>query len=596
MIGDPANANLFASIVVSGLRVAAGVQKGTWPAVEDNANGSTIAYLSPASGAAGTNFASLIQIDNDQAATIDNLNTVTNYSWSRCDTTFCSTAVVGPGPFSKNAGVLWIQNSNITLQGVGNGIDNQNGNTLQVSNSVVQGYSQFGIRARTVFATNTVQLNNVYFEDDSDANPLGTGSAGLIVEGGKATSSASNPGGVLPQFTNTGPTQYFYYVVVHSSTGGTSPVYLAGYASTNGSGQIPVIWNQIGTTGVISYDILRIVGAGGSSMIAPYGTGPFAIATGVPATLCANKVCSVIDNAASSPSSYTVSDATSYWPALTLWPGSVILTTSSDVINSGGGVPTQYFADSITSGAIVNSAGSSQPSVFAQQCDPQSDWSAIWMQCVAGNAVSNDNPPVVATLLQMSVNGGAPGGLKGRLIFEVPPVSSLGPTEVITLGDSNIDKTMASPNSRPSWDANDTFIGLDQPPWFPSKWQLAFGAPVSVSSYIGSVPDGAHYLERLTALGKVLKVPLQVAQVSTGTVANTDAAGTLIITGTTSSSYNFSGTYTSSPSCSLTPLGDTTEVGTFWVTITNMTLTANIKIAGSMSFSYQCWGHDLYVP
>ena len=597
MMGDPANANVFASIVAHGIRIAAGVPNGTWPAIEDNANGSTVDDMAPAAGASGANFGSLIQIDNDQAATINNLNTVTNYSWARCDKTFCSTAVVGPGPFSKNAGVLWIQNSNITLQGVGNGVDNQNGNTVQIADSIVQGYSEFGVRARTVFATNTVVLNNVYFEDDSNANPLGTGSAGLIVEGGKATSVGSNPAGVLPQFANTGTTQYLYYVVVHSSTGGTSPAYLAGYANTNGSGQIPVIWNQVGTMGVITYDVLRIAGAVGSpSTNAPYGTGLFAIATGVPATLCANKVCSFIDNAGSSPSSYTVSDATGYWPALTLWPGSVILTTSSDVVNSGGGVPTQYFADSVTGSAIVNSAGPSQPSVFAQQCDPQSDWSALWMQCAAGNAVSNDYPPVVATVLQMSVNGGAAGGLKGRLIFEIPPVSSLSPTEIITLGDSNVDKTMSTPNNRPSWDANDTFIGLDQPDQFPSKWQLAFGAPVAVSSYIGSVPDGAHYLERLTALGKAFKVPLQVAQISTGSVANTDTAGTLTITGGTSSSYNFAATYNSPPSCSLTPLGDTTETGAYWASITSTSLTANIKLTGTMSFSYQCLSHDLYVP
>jgi len=595
MLGDPANANIFSSIVLQGLRLAAGVKSGTWPAIEDNANGTSINDFAPAtSPIPGASFGSLIQIDNDQAATVNNLNANPSANWGKCDTTFCSTTVVGPGPFSKNAGVLWVQNSNLSLQCVANGIDNQNGNTVHVSNSVVQGYAQFGIRARTVYNPITIQLDSVYFEEDGYCNPLGTGSSGLIVEGGKAFSTASNPAGLPPVFTNTGTTQYFYYIVVHSSTMGTSPAYLAGYANTNGSGRIRVLWDQIGTADVITYDVLRIVGQVGSpSTSSPYGTGPFAVATGVPATRCSNKVCSIDDDAESSPSSYTVSDVTTYWPALTLWPGTIILTTPSDYQNTGGGVPTQYFADSITGGGIVASAGASQPSVFAQQCDPQSNWSSIWMQCVAGNAASNDYPPVVATVLQQSVNGGAPGGLKGRLIFEMPPVSSVPHTHVITLADSNPDKTMATPDNRPSWDANDTYIGFDQPQnVFVQQTQLSVGAPVSISQYIANPGDGVNYLERLTAAAKVFNVPVQMTQIRTGTLANTDAAGVLVISGGTAASYTFTGTYNSPLSCGLTPLSDPTETGVYWASITNATLTVNVKVPGNVSFSYQCWGRQ----
>jgi hypothetical protein len=513
MMGDPANSNAFASIVLRGLSIAPGVQKGTWPAIEDNANGSAIEDFSPAAGATGANFGSLIQVDNDQAATITNLNTVTNYSWARCDTTFCSTAVIGPGPYNKNAGVLWIKNSNISLQGAANGVDNQDGNTVQVENSVIQGYAQFGIRARTVYAPNTVSLNNVFFEDDSNANPLGTGSAGLIVEGGAATSIASSPGGVLPQFANTGTTQYYYYIVVHSSTMGTSPPYLAGDALTNGSDQIKVLWNQIGTAGQITYDTLRITGDGGADMKAPYGTGSFAVATGVPTSLCSNQVCSVIDNAGSSLSSYTVADTTTYWPSLKLWPGSVILTGASDTQNTGGGNPTAYFTDQVTNGGIVNSAGATYPSVFAQECNAIGNWSPVWMQCVGGNSAGNDYPPITATLLQMSTTGGAPGGLKGRLIFELPPGSDVGPTHVITLADSDPDKTLSTPNNRPSNDPNDSYIGYDGG-WFPSTMQIAFGAPVSISRYIANTGDGINYLERLTATQEQYRVPVTLATVA----------------------------------------------------------------------------------
>lgn len=501
MMGDPSNADGFSSIVLNGLRLSPAVQQGTWPAVEDDANGSTINDLAPAASAPGASFGYLVQVDNDQAATITGLSTTTNFQWGRCDTSFCSTAVYGPGPFSTRAGVLWVQNSNLSMQGFSNGIDNQDGNTLQVSNTVVQGYAQFGIRAKTVFQPTTVTLTNVYFEVDSNANPLGTGSAGLIVEGGKAVSSGSNPVGAVPQFANTGTTQYFYYIVVHSSTLGTSPVYSAGNANTNGSGPIRVLWNQVGTAGVITYDVLRITGSGNASMQAPYGTGPFAVAAGVPAaTSCSNKVCSIIDDAASSPSAYTVSDDIPYWPALTLWPGTVILTTAFDLQDTGGSVPTQYFTDSLAYGGVVASAGATQPSVFAQQCDPLTGWSSIWLQCVGGSAASNDYPPVVATVLQQAANGGNSGGLKGREIFEIPDYSSLAATEVITLGDSNPDKTMATPGNRASWDPNDTYIGLDQPNASPLSGNLQWARQWRSPNISEAYPTGPIILSGLQVL------------------------------------------------------------------------------------------------
>lgn len=510
MLGDPSNSNEFQSIVVQGLRMAPGAPLGTFPAVEDNAQGSQISDFGPAiSAVQGASFGSLVQIDNDQAAVINGLSTTFNYAWGRCDATFCSAAIVGPGPFSKNAGVLWVENSNLSLQCGGNGIDNQDGNTLKVSNSIVQGYAQFGIRAATVYQLNTVNLSSVYEEEDGYCNPLGTGSAGLIVEGGQAITSASPSAGLLPMYANTGLIQFYYYVVVHSSKLGTSPAYLAGSAATNGSGQIKVLWNQVGNSGVITYDLLRIAGDGGADMAAPNGTGPFAVAVNLLASSCSNQVCTAIDNAGTTPSFYTVAENTPYWPSLRLWPGSVILTSASDTVNSGGGNPTAYYTDQLQRGIYINSAGNSYPSVFAQECNPQGSWSSIWMQCVGGNSVGNDWPAVTATLLQESSSGGAPGGLKGRLIFELPPGAEVGPTEVITLSDANPDKTLATPGNRPSWDPNDSFIGYDGG-YFPGQMQISFGSPVSISRYIGNPGDGINYLERLTATLERYRVPIQL--------------------------------------------------------------------------------------
>ncbi len=510
MMGDPSNSNAFNQIVLQGFRVSAGVKNGVWPAVEDNATHSEIHDLGPAAPAVnGGSFGSLVQIDDDQAALVDGVDT--NLAlWGRCDASFCSTAVVGAGPSGSRNGVLWVKNSNISLQCWGNGIDNRNGNTLHVSDSIVQGYTQFGIRSYGVYGVNpSVQLDNVYQEVGNCNNPLGTGTAGLIVQGGWArTTGGVGPAGKLPQFAQSGSTSFNYYIVVRSSVMGISPPYLAGTANTNGSGSIPVSWNQVGQVGTITYDVLRTVGLGATTPL--YGTGNFAVATGVTTAACANKVCSILDDASSTPMPYTVAPATGYAPSLFLWPGALVLTTIKDMANNGGLQPTKYFTDNLTAGAIVNSNGAMQPSVFAQTCNPGSYITPVWLQCLGGNAYSNNNPTVVGTLLQLGASGGGnPGALKGRLIFELPPLSAAGATHIITLADSNPSKTLADRLNRPSWDANDTYIGYDQPtPQDPWKVQLSFGAPISISNYIGNAGDNVNWLERLTRVNKTFKVPV----------------------------------------------------------------------------------------
>lgn len=600
MLGDPSNTNLFTNISLQGLRVSPQVQGGTWTAVEDNANSSVISDF----GTGGPNphqsnsFGSLIQIDNDQAATIDHLDTNMS-AWARCDATFCSTAIVGPGPYNKNAGKITVQNSNLSLGCAANGIDNEDGNFLSVQNTVIQAYPQFGVRARTVFIAPTVALNGVHEEIGNCVNPLGTGMAGLIVGGGTANvTSTVGPTGQIPEYANNGGARFFYYIVVHSDLMGTSPLYYAGNAISLGPVPIPVVWNKVGTAGDITYDVLRITGDGGAATVAPYGIGSFAVATGIPASSCGAKVCSILDNAMALPSSYTVSTNTTYWPALWMWPGGTILTTPLDYMNTGGGLPTQLTIDqlgsSVSTGGVVNSAGASQPSVFAGNCDVQDVGSPIWIYCPQANAYSNDNPNIVGTIFQLAGVGTA-AGRKGRLSFVIPPGGILGATHLFTFVDSNPEKSLASPMTRAPWDANDAYIGSDNPADTPvSLTHLSIGAPVSISQYIAKVGNGKTDVpgERLTASLKQFNVPVVVPQLLTGSSDNTDDAGTLVISGGTSASYSFSNTKQSvAPSCELTPHGDTTDIGTWWETITTTTLTANVKTAGSISFSYQCWGH-----
>jgi len=166
------------------------------------------------------------------------------------------------------------------------------------------------------------------------------------------------------------------------------------------------------------------------------------------------------------------------------------------------------FADSITSGSIVSSAGNSYPSVFAQECNPVIGWSPIWAECQFGNSVGLDNPGVGATIIQV------PGaGFKGHFIFDASPPETTGPTHLITLGDSNRDKTLATqPGTSPTWDQFDAYIGYDSPS-NGSPMQVSFGAGASLSQYIANVGDGINFGERLTATQKIFRVPVQLYSV-----------------------------------------------------------------------------------
>lgn len=496
MIGDPTNANGFSRTTVTGLRVRPGVVGGTWPAIEDNAQGTVVTDIGPASGAIpGASFGSLVQIDNDQAALIDRMDTNLG-SWSRCDPVFCSAAIFGPGPLNPNAGVLWVKNSNLSLNCVANGIDNWDDNTLHVSDSVVQAYAQFGIRASGVYTNSlAAQLDDVYEEVGNCSNPLGTGEAGLIVMGGFAQASGGAPAGKLPMYSNTGKIQYNYYIVVRSSTDGVSSPYLAGYALTDGKKPITVQWNKIGRHGTITYDVLRTAGIG--AQVPLYGTGDFVVGTGITATSCSDAVCSFTDDAAAQPSRYAIA-STVYAPTLRMWPGSIVLTSIGD---SARGIGTRYFSNLAIVGGIVSAGGASQPSIFGLQCDAAGWWSPLWIQCGGGGSSEQQ----LGTIYHL----GTQSGLKGRLIFEVPPGGTIPNTHIITISDSDSAKTLATPMNRPASDPADSYIGMDHPGRVPaSQTQLAFGSPISISQYIGNAGDGTNWLERLNAVNKTFKVPV----------------------------------------------------------------------------------------
>jgi len=179
-------------------------------------------------------------------------------------------------------------------------------------------------------------------------------------------------------------------------------------------------------------------------------------------------------------------------------------------------------------GNIVSVSGMTAPSAIATNCDALPHWTPIWLSCFSAMA-----PGVFyqqgALLLAVKPNldGGTTLNLKGRLNF---PTLGSAPSHIITLSDSNFQKTIATQNNRPSNDANDAFIGYDQGDGNPAHIGISLGAPKSLSNYIGNVGDGSSWLERLTATLKEFKTNVQMD--SGLTVAGTIQANSFVSTGT----------------------------------------------------------------
>lgn len=514
-IGD-SNANHFGSIQLEHLRFHPNLIGGTNSALYVNANATIVRDVTVLYSSTRATFGHLVTVCDDQAFTLDGLN----YGGIgiRNDAKFVGSVVFAPGPFNKCSAVGWLKNMQISGQGVGNGIDWQSGNSLHVSDSVIQGFSQFGIRTGTMRGGySPTQIDNVYMELNTPMNPVGNiGAAGIIVVGSRLSAKTEMLAvGGQPSYARTGSTHYVYWIVAKGSSHGSSLPLQCGYADTNGKGNIIVSWPKINgeksnggkkSGEDISYDVLRTEGVG-NTLKAPYGKGDFAVATGVPQ--CAGDVCQVTDSQAPL-GTYEVSKNPSFQPILMFWPGSLILS---------GRAYADLVIPSVTNISPIVSTLPNAPSVFAERCPTGTP--GVYAVCFAGESAENNQPRVVGTLMQNGpVTGGPDPNVKGRLNFMGSPAAVVGPSHIITLVDSDPAKTLADAIHRPLNDDKDTYIGLDVPAAGASfaQSQLAFGAPVSVSNYIGNKGDGTRWKERLTASAKTFAVPVAIEKGNTLTL------------------------------------------------------------------------------
>jgi hypothetical protein len=460
--------------------------------------------------AAANALNNVIVVENDQSFNVSRFNA--NGTGVNCDALYCGEEIYAPGPFAVNAAAGHVTNSNISPQCAGNGIKWMSGNTISVSDSVIQGFAQFGLISGTPRGGyGPTQQANTYFEVGNCTNPWYTlegfsgiaaqGIAGTLVNGNDLFSVGNGRSvGQEPQFATGGSTWYEYWAVIHDGDRASIPLRF-GQAAPTGSAPVKIGWARYASPlgNVVTYDVLKTVGIG-FNLTAPLADGlnhPIAVATGI--GQCQGLICTWTDNQLPLKT-YAVGANATLVPQLWFWPGGVIL-----------GAGATYYANTLTTtvlSAVVPTVDN-VPTVFVQQCDDPTP--GIYISCLAGNSVANNNPSIGATLMQNGpAQGGQAKGLKGRLNM-IPGLNvSLSRGHIITLVDSNSAKTLADPNHRPPNDPSDTYIGLDNASVGAMDAQLAFGAPVSISNYIRNPGDEVHWKERLTDSLKSYAVPLSL--------------------------------------------------------------------------------------
>ena len=471
-VGDPKSSTAFQDITLISPRGRATIKNGQKPFIEVNAQKTRLLNVSTRLPLAGGTFGSYVQVDDDEAFLLDGLDTSLGGASVRCDATACNPAVLAPGPFANSAAVGWLTHLNISMQCGGNGVDWQSGNTLRISDSVIQGYAQYGVRGGTRRGGyGGLELENVYQEVGSCANPLGKiGQAGVIAQGGSVRIHGGEaPTGWVPSFASTGKQDYHYYVVArHAKFGPSNPLY-AGRAQSNGTGNITVTTPDI--AGASTLDLLRVSPTPGLLEQAPFGSGNYAVLTNVPrASVCAHGVCTFTDTqAALQPYSVAVP---AYFPMLDFWPGSLVLGTNQDSISVLTGA--RAWMDAVPAN-VVAVQGTAAPALIATNCDSLGGWTPLWVSCYSAMAPSVFYEQGAFLLaVKPNADGGLRKNLKGRLNFST---LGTGPGHIITLSDSNFQKTIATANNRPLNDANDAFLGYDQADGGPASVGISLGHP-----------------------------------------------------------------------------------------------------------------------
>jgi len=511
-VGDHTHSTMFENITLLAPRGRAMMIAGTKPFIEVNANQTRIFNITTRQPPKAASFGSYVQIDDDQAFLLDGMDTNLGGGGVTCNPTYCGAFISAPGPFNRWSAVGWLKHLNLSLQCDGKGVDWVSGNGLHISDSVIQGWSVFGVRVSNQRGGYSgLVTENVYFEASpmcKASSPYGNvGSAGIIVEGpqAKITGVGNGPGGVFPNWGATsGSHDSLYWVVpVHATFGDGVPL-PAGFALHDGPATIKGTFPRI--AGASSYKILRMEWDQHSTRPYPDGTGNYLLTT-VQQSSCAALTCQFTDGGGPLTPYTNAGEAFGqaiYLPRLDFWPGGIVLSPLEDMArNSYSNNIPPLLADVIGVGGVVSVLPSTAISGVADVMtySPATPPSAAAIETMHTNGVGL--LPAATILKAANVPQVSESGHKGRLNFGHQGQGG-GFTPIITLGDSNWGKTWATATHRPLADTNDFDIGYE------GKIDVSYSrAQSEIRDYVGKLPDG-HPQEKLTAAAKTFAVPVVV--------------------------------------------------------------------------------------
>ena len=505
-----------------------GVVALAYVAVLDNAMNTNLIDISYDKFGENGHFNNFFDLWDDENATIQHFN---NQAIPLNDNTnWTGSFIFSAGNQAQQiAPVITLRDSTITAVS-SNGATVYNSNGLYIENTVLQATGPW-----QVYSSNNTgnyqgaYLKNIYSESSAALNPLaparspfpGLGIAGLIAgaSSGVAGFQIVGNGGTSGAFAagGAGSTPYSYFIIANDTTAGTqtSPMQVLNWIST-GSDSIAVRWPRVANgTDVITYDVIRMTTPVGVGAVYPYagggcpggagGTCGYVAKELSQGTACSGGlVCTYTDAGSSSTLLYTIKRAT-YDGNLIFWPGSLVSVNRSVRVD-------------VEEGSVVGVGLSGNPIQVSNQCSGYGAASAGGYTVCSASVIPPNNsvPNQTATLMtDGSAIGGGMSVSKGRLNFATSPWTTLQPHHIITLIDSQPGLTQGTVGYRPPASANDVWIGTDVPGQGVglNAGQLAFGAPLSITNYLGATGDGIHanWLERLTSKQKTFAVPVSIS-------------------------------------------------------------------------------------
>jgi hypothetical protein len=514
-----------------------GVVALAYVAVLDNAMNSHLIDISYDKVGENGRFNNFFDLWDDENATIQHFNNQAiplNYgvNWT-------GSFVFSAGNQAQQvAPVITLRDSTITANG-SNGATVYNSNGIYIENTVLQATGPWQLySSNTTGSYQGAYLKNIYSESSTALNPLsparspypGLGIAGLIAGASSGASSfqIAGNGGTEGAFAagGAGSTPYSYFIVANDTTSGTqtSPMQVLDWLST-GSDSIAVRWPRVANgTDAITYDVLRMTTPLGVGAVYPNavsctgGTGGTCgyVARGLTqAAACAGGlVCTYNDTGSSATAAYTIKQG-NYVGNLAFWPGSIVSVNRSVTVD-------------VERGPVVGVGMSGTPLQLSHQCASYGQTSpGGYTVCTASVTSPNNSVPNQTATMMMdgtANTGGTQLLTKGRLNFGTTAYTTMQPHHIITLIDSQPALTQATTGYRPPASANDVWIGTDVPAGGATLnlGQLAFGAPVSITNYIGATGDGTHsnWLERLSAKQKTFAVPVKISDGNSFTLGN----------------------------------------------------------------------------